>query len=964
MENEPLLNKDDSISSSENISEIVVNKNENISEVVVNKNENVSQLVNKNENILSLLNKKDDSISSSTDTASDLNNIDSAVNNNTPKETIGSGQAKFLLVTRMLTMKERFRKLRSFDEFDDEDKSQLQHGNISESLKNNSSSLNVTPNKTNRWDLIRKAVITQDFKEAMSLKNKRLTDTAPITEIVIPETEIKEDGFMIDPNEAIVAEDIELTEYWADNRIKPFILDEDTSFFPPPVPAFEEKFVVESKTVGLNINSIPDSVINTQKEKMKSVLQLESSKALEDMKKKQVDVVWREHLARLRVEKLEDDARKRLENEKQNFLLSMSEREHLLGRQFRRAREELEDGVKKQNASIKENFGELLYNNNSLSRSATVQSKLLPQPIEIRIHMLRAVKTKLPKGIYVVMLTQLDSLGGKSIKWSKNKGGGYGIGPTMPAITKPVKHNGNYFDRVLSVEDSCFALCPPDYNLKPSHTLLIEVYQLASDTNPSDKIVGWTAMPMCNEQLGIATGKFKLPLFKGEPSPSITQFLSFEKAIAADLSNWLCNIYIEIRPLSLVTISKEMGAVLPVASIEMDFISKHVASFQGNVLNNLISSKTILTRAMSSKVKDNEKNSDDEDNDHGNNTDDYHSHKVQVDKGLFQRKSNLLNQQKQISFKKNSNVLSIKDKKKKNGIWNKFTGIFNNNNNNQKISDSYDRNNDDFDDEEMGLLNQIESVRTVDANNSDEVAQPEEIMEDVLERGYTENDDFFLHKEQKGKLVGVEAISTSDGVEWATSNLEGKVIRRNQAEGPRFDTEAISTNEIDETKIKKRKNLDQIWTILEHEYDIEDYNMSICHDPGQKKKVLPKMIGKNKLRYLWLEAFNDFSYNLWGTLDFYITIFVYLFAFWFRIYVHFLAEFLILQLFKTPVYNFDMGIFIVSFKYMSLSISPTNEMLVVLVGPLACIFIFFLFTCMGRLAYKVFIYLYNNNYYY
>ena len=112
-------------------------------------------------------------------------------------------------------------------------------------------------------------------------------------------------------------------------------------------------------------------------------------------------------------------------------------------------------------------------------------SKLLPQPIEVRIHLLRAVKTKLRKGSYVLMLTQFDSLGGRPLSWSQI--GVNGIGSLRPGITKVFKHYGRYFDRTLRVEDSCFALCPPRPLLKPSFVFVLELFELASRHNPVDR---------------------------------------------------------------------------------------------------------------------------------------------------------------------------------------------------------------------------------------------------------------------------------------------------------------------------------------------------------------------------------------------------------------------------------------------------------------------------------------------
>lgn len=49
---------------------------------------------------------------------------------------------------------------------------------------------------------------------------------------------------------------------------------------------------------------------------------------------------------------------------------------------------------------------------------------------------------------------------------------------------------------------------------------------------------------------------------------------------------------------------------------------------------------------------------------------------------------------------------------------------------------------------------------------------------DVRERGYNLQDDVFLHRQQRGKLAGVEAIDSKEGRQWAAAGLEGTVVRR------------------------------------------------------------------------------------------------------------------------------------------------------------------------------------------
>lgn len=51
----------------------------------------------------------------------------------------------------------------------------------------------------------------------------------------------------------------------------------------------------------------------------------------------------------------------------------------------------------------------------------------------------------------------------------------------------------------------------------------------------------------------------------------------------------------------------------------------------------------------------------------------------------------------------------------------------------------------------------------------------------------------------------------------------------------------------------------------------------------------------SKLKFLYVEIFGDMSTYVWGSVDFYITVLVATIAFFLRIYVHFLSQYLYLQ---------------------------------------------------------------------
>lgn len=71
------------------------------------------------------------------------------------------------------------------------------------------------------------------------------------------------------------------------------------------------------------------------------------------------------------------------------------------------------------------------------------------------------------------------------------------------------------------------------------------------------------------------------------------------------------------------------------------------------------------------------------------------------------------------------------------------------------------------------------------------------IDREILERGYDSAEEFFLHEEQTGKLSGVETLSSSrkngENLFYGSSSLEGTVVRRLHSDGPRFDSEAIQS---------------------------------------------------------------------------------------------------------------------------------------------------------------------------
>ena len=72
---------------------------------------------------------------------------------------------------------------------------------------------------------------------------------------------------------------------------------------------------------------------------------------------------------------------------------------------------------------------------------------------------------------------------------------------------------------------------------------------------------------MCSESMSLVSGKFKLPVLKGEQGLSVQHFRRMEELVASDLNFWLCNIYLEVRPVSLT----ELGASEAMLKVRLFF---------------------------------------------------------------------------------------------------------------------------------------------------------------------------------------------------------------------------------------------------------------------------------------------------------------------------------------------------------------------------------------------------------
>ncbi|KAK6299737.1 hypothetical protein J4Q44_G00297700 [Coregonus suidteri] len=166
-----------------------------------------------------------------------------------------------------------------------------------------------------------------------------------------------------------------------------------------------------------------------------------------------------------------------------------------------------------------------------------------PQPMEVRVRCLRAVRDKLPRGLYSISVVLHSHLGGPALTWSCLKE------EQWAGTTEPVEHGGHFYDTELHVNQSLFTILPASCDMLPSMVLLFRLLGLTGERSHVGTTLGWAAFPVCHATLTTVQGRFKTPLLRGLPHPHLDQFRKIEGLMSADLDNWLCNLYFQVRKL-------------------------------------------------------------------------------------------------------------------------------------------------------------------------------------------------------------------------------------------------------------------------------------------------------------------------------------------------------------------------------------------------------------------------------
>lgn len=124
--------------------------------------------------------------------------------------------------------------------------------------------------------------------------------------------------------------------------------------------AYVDNFAAEAKNVSLVVSRVPEEVVRKKKEQLDAEVVAEKRRDAQDNIKQQASLLYLEDEARKRVQRLQDEALDVVKKEKSEMVRELFSREAAIGREFRRAREVLEEDLKKQQAILLEKHGELL----------------------------------------------------------------------------------------------------------------------------------------------------------------------------------------------------------------------------------------------------------------------------------------------------------------------------------------------------------------------------------------------------------------------------------------------------------------------------------------------------------------------------------------------------------------------------------------------------------------------------
>lgn len=318
-------------------------------------------------------------------------------------------------------------------------------------------------------------------------------------------------------------------------------------------PSFKEEFMQEAKAEEVLLSLMSEDELAIR------------SSAIESSRIAEMEERARQHRERLRILREAEAAARdrlialakieseRLDHKRRELAEETEMRETALQQSFSRALAELRSRISRYQAQVQAKYGLLvedrLGNSSGGSRLLRVDWKKFPQPMEFRVFRAKGVKNKLPSGRYVLLVSVYDRLGGTMLRWDRLGLNGGGGEKNMSGSTTPVKHRGRFYDTDLIFSQCIYCTAPPKIYSRPANCFVFQLWQLADKTCPIDRVAAWSALPTVNADVNAINGCFKIPLLRGDIPSDVDKFSALEMRVAADLDEWLANLYLQVVPL-------------------------------------------------------------------------------------------------------------------------------------------------------------------------------------------------------------------------------------------------------------------------------------------------------------------------------------------------------------------------------------------------------------------------------
>jgi len=250
---------------------------------------------------------------------------------------------------------------------------------------------------------------------------------------------------------------------------------------------------------------------------------------------REIDLLHRERVARATVETERQQLRARHREREKELVQQTKVNRQRLKTYFRQAEDKLKRAIKSEQGAVHELFGDLESGERTTLRRWRASWNHKPIPLQIDIERITAVKDKIPAGVYVVLVSLFDRMGGKPLKWSKADAGLY---EKLKPSTQPLVHKGRFYDIDMKINQSVFVVSPSETKVEPSMCFVFELFRLADKKIPVDRCVGWTVMPMVDAHMNITHGKFKLPILCGPVNRKIDRYGAFTEWYSDDINRY------------------------------------------------------------------------------------------------------------------------------------------------------------------------------------------------------------------------------------------------------------------------------------------------------------------------------------------------------------------------------------------------------------------------------------------